>query len=156
MAKSASDSILRFDQVTVQFDEAEALKAFSFDVKPGETRILLGAAGSGKTVLLKTAISLDCPSSGKVFLFGQEIQGLREKELYPLRQKVGVLFQEGALFDSMTIERNVAFPLMTRLKLARSSGNGARSPGGWPRYSHSHQGSSGLRGTRPNAEIVSE
>ena len=111
-----SESILRFENVTVAFDELEALKDVSFEVKQGETRILLGSAGSGKTVLLKTAISLNCPSSGKVILFGREIQNLREKDLYEIRQRVGVLFQEGALFDSLTIERNVAYPLLTRLK----------------------------------------
>ena len=119
MAETETGSILEFENVTVQFDTVEALKSISFSVKQGETRILLGAAGSGKTVLLKTAISLNCPSSGKVILFGREIQNLREKDLFALRQNVGVLFQEGALFDSMTVERNVAYPLMTRLKLEK-------------------------------------
>jgi phospholipid/cholesterol/gamma-HCH transport system ATP-binding protein len=119
MAETETGSILEFENVTVQFDAVEALKSISFSVKQGETRILLGAAGSGKTVLLKTAISLNCPSSGKVILFGREIQNLREKDLFALRQNVGVLFQEGALFDSMTVERNVAYPLMTRLKLEK-------------------------------------
>ena len=119
MAETETGSILEFENVTVQFDTVDALKSISFSVKQGETRILLGAAGSGKTVLLKTAISLNCPSSGKVILFGREIQNLREKDLFALRQNVGVLFQEGALFDSMTVERNVAYPLMTRLKLEK-------------------------------------
>jgi phospholipid/cholesterol/gamma-HCH transport system ATP-binding protein len=131
MAESASESILRFENVTVQFDELEALKSISFDVTQGQTRIILGAAGSGKTVLLKTAISLNCPSAGKVFLFGREIENLREKDLYEIRQKVGVLFQEGALFDSMNVERNVAYPLLTRLKSSllspKTSANGAGS-----------------------------
>ncbi len=110
-----SESMLRFEDVTVRFEANEALKKISFEVKQGETRILLGAAGSGKTVLLKAAISLTCPAEGKVVLFGREIQSLPEKELFAIRQRVGVLFQEGALFDSMTIERNVAYPLMNRI-----------------------------------------
>lgn len=113
--------MLRFADVEVDFDSNEALKRVSFDVRQGQTRIVLGSAGSGKTVLLKTAIGLNCPSSGKVFLFGEEIQNLSEQDLYPIRQKVGILFQEGALFDSMTIERNVAYPLLTRLKPAKGS-----------------------------------
>ncbi len=111
-----SESILRFENVTVSFESGDALKDVSFDIKNGETRIILGSAGSGKTVLLKTAIGLNCPSSGKVYLFGKEIENLSEQDLYPMRQKVGVLFQEGALFDSMTIERNVAYPLLHRLE----------------------------------------
>ena len=115
------ESVLRFENVTVSFGDSDALKGVSFDIKHGETRIILGSAGSGKTVLLKTAIGLDCPASGKTFLFGQEIENLSEEELYPLRQKVGVLFQEGALFDSMTVERNVAYPLLHRLEGGRKS-----------------------------------
>ena len=112
---SESESILRFEDVTVTFaDGTEAVKDVSFKVCEGETRILFGAAGSGKTVLLKTAIGLERPSAGKVTLFGREIQNLAETELFGIRQKVGMLFQESALFDSLTIERNVAYPLLTR------------------------------------------
>lgn len=115
--------ILRFENVSVTFGETEALKGISFEVQEGETRIILGAAGSGKTVLLKTAIGLNCPSAGKVFLFGQEIQDLGEEQLFPLRTRVGMLFQEGALFDSMTVERNVAYPLLN-LQVKSDGGNG--------------------------------
>jgi phospholipid/cholesterol/gamma-HCH transport system ATP-binding protein len=122
-----NDSILRFENVSVTFDTIEALKDVSFDVKEGQTRIILGAAGSGKTVLLKTAIALDCPSAGKVILFGQEIQNLREQQLFDIRRRVGILFQEGALFDSMTVERNVAYPLLSLRTAAESKKNGDRS-----------------------------
>ncbi len=121
-----NDSILRFENVSVTFDTVEALKDVSFDLKEGQTRIILGAAGSGKTVLLKTAIALDCPSAGKVFLFGQEIQNLREQQLFDIRRRVGILFQEGALFDSMTVERNVAYPLISLRSAAESKRNGDR------------------------------
>ena len=107
MPETPSGSILRFENVSVRFDEFEALKDVSFELKEGETRIVMGAAGSGKTVLLKTAIGLDSASSGKVVLFDQEIQSAREQDLFDARQRVGVLFQEGALFDSMNVERNV-------------------------------------------------
>lgn len=112
--QSQTHSLLRFENVSVRFDEFDALKDVSFNLKEGETRIVMGAAGSGKTVLLKAAIGLETVSAGKVTLFDQEIQSLRERDLFDLRQRVGVLFQEGALFDSMNVERNVAYPLLTR------------------------------------------
>lgn len=115
-----SESMLRFEGVSVRFDTNEALKDVTFDVREGETRIILGAAGSGKTVLLKTAIGLERASAGKISLFGIEIQNRPEQELFEVRRQVGILFQESALFDSMTIERNVAFPLLTRRYLEQA------------------------------------
>jgi phospholipid/cholesterol/gamma-HCH transport system ATP-binding protein len=76
--------------------------------------VILGAAGSGKTVLLKTALGLVRPDSGKVFVFGRDISGMREQELFEIRSRIGMLFQEGALFDSMSIEDNVAYPLLNQ------------------------------------------
>lgn len=115
MTPGAQDgSIVRFDRVTVRFEDLKALDEVSFDIRAGQTRIILGAAGSGKTVLLKTALGLVKPESGKVFLFGQEINRLSEDQLFPIRRKAGMLFQESALFDSLTIEENVAYPLVTR------------------------------------------
>jgi phospholipid/cholesterol/gamma-HCH transport system ATP-binding protein len=110
MAESPS-SILRFEHVTVRFDDYEALSDVSFDAFEGEARIIFGAAGSGKTVLLKTALGLVKPDSGKVYAFGRDISAMREQELFEIRSKIGMLFQESALFDSMTIEENVAYPL---------------------------------------------
>ena len=113
-AGNAGAPVLRFDRVTVRFDSTPALESVSFDVLPGETRIILGAAGSGKSVLLKAAIGLIRASSGRVWLFGEDITRMREQELYPLRSRVGVLFQEGGLFDSLTISENVAYPLVNQ------------------------------------------
>jgi phospholipid/cholesterol/gamma-HCH transport system ATP-binding protein len=107
-------SVLRFDRATVRFDDKPALVDISFEVRAGETIVLYGAAGSGKTVLLKTAISLIRPEGGRTYLFGQDITELPEEELYRLRRRVGVLFQEGALFDSLTVEENVAYPLLNQ------------------------------------------
>ena len=106
--------ILQFDKVTVSFDEVVALHEVSFRVREGETRILLGAAGSGKTVLLKTALGLERAQSGRVFLFEEDITNLPEQDLFDKRSKVGMLFQESALFDSMTIAQNVAYPLLNQ------------------------------------------
>lgn len=107
----AQPSILRFESVTVRYDEVEAISNLSFESFAGESRVILGAAGSGKTVLLKTAMGLIKPDSGKVFAFGKNLASMRESELFEIRSKIGMLFQEGALFDSMTIEENVAYPL---------------------------------------------
>ncbi|MCU0245087.1 MAG: ATP-binding cassette domain-containing protein [Bryobacter sp.] len=106
--------ILRFDDVWISFSGEPALRGISFRVLAGETRILLGAAGSGKTVLLKVALGLLRPDRGRVFLFGQDITALPEAAQFELRSRVGMLFQESALFDSLTIEDNVAYPLLNQ------------------------------------------
>ena len=106
-------SLLRFENVTVRFGDVVALNGMSFDVKTGETRIILGAAGSGKTVLLKTAMGLNAASDGKVFLFDEDVTHMPERQMFAIRRKIGMLFQESALFDSMTIAQNVAYPLLT-------------------------------------------
>jgi phospholipid/cholesterol/gamma-HCH transport system ATP-binding protein len=113
-SSSQSASVLRFDHATVRFDDKPALVDIKFEVEAGETIVLYGAAGSGKTVLLKAAIGLIRPDSGRAYLFGQDITGMLEEELYQLRHRAGVLFQEGALFDSLTVEENVAYPLLNR------------------------------------------
>jgi len=107
----SAPSILRFENVSLAFDDVQALDRVSFELPAGETRILLGGAGSGKTVLMKTALGLSKPDAGRVWLFGEEITNVQEKHLYPLRAKVGILFQESALFDSLSIAENVAYPL---------------------------------------------
>src|SRR6185312_10456485 len=106
--------ILRFEGVTVRYDDVAAISDVSFQAVEGEARIILGAAGSGKTVLLKTAMGLIKPDSGKVFAFGRNLATMREQELFEIRSKIGMLFQESALFDSMTIEENVAYPLLNQ------------------------------------------
>ena len=101
-----------FDDVSIAFDRNEVLKHISFQVKAGETRLLLGPAGGGKSVLLKLANGLIRPDSGRIFVFGHEITAMRENEVFELRSAVGMVFQEGALFDSMNIRDNVGFQLM--------------------------------------------
>ncbi len=108
--------ILKFDDVNLHFDDAPALVDVSFEMAPGETRVVLGAAGSGKTMLLKTAMGLQRPDSGHILLFDQDVTRMRESQLFPLRANVGVLFQEGGLFDSMTVGSNVAYPLLNQVK----------------------------------------
>lgn len=114
MPGETQQELLCFDDVTIRFDDVVAVDRVSFKVTPGQTRVLLGAAGTGKTTLLKAAIGLLPINSGKVFLFGKDITLLSEKEMFALRSRVGVLFQEGGLFDSLTVEQNVAYPLLNR------------------------------------------
>ncbi len=115
-----TESLLRFEDVSLRFEEITALDHISFELHAGDTRVVLGAAGSGKTTLLKAAIGLIRPDSGKIYLFGEEITELKEAQLYELRSRVGVLFQEGGLFDSITVEENVAYPLLNRAEHAGS------------------------------------
>jgi len=114
MAGDTSKAILEFDHVTVLFDGVEVLSDVSFRAVEGESRVILGAAGSGKTVLLKTALGLIKPDAGKVYAFGKDLTAMREQELFEIRSRMGMLFQESALFDSLTIEENVAYPLVNQ------------------------------------------
>ncbi len=120
MAEGSEENVLRFEGVSVQFDDVLALDRVSFAVRAGEARVVLGAAGSGKTVLLKTAVGLVKPDRGRVYLFGEDISGMDEHRLFDIRARVGVLFQEGGLFDSLTIEENVAYPLLNQRVLAHA------------------------------------
>jgi phospholipid/cholesterol/gamma-HCH transport system ATP-binding protein len=123
---SSDSAIVRFDDVSIDFGGEPALENLSFDLRPGETCVLFGAAGSGKTTLLKAAMGLVQPNSGSVFLFGQDITNLTEQELFDIRARVGILFQEGGLFDSLTIAENVAYPLLNQRVLREArNGNGA-------------------------------
>jgi phospholipid/cholesterol/gamma-HCH transport system ATP-binding protein len=115
MPGNDTKSVLRFEKVSVVFDDGtKALDELSFDVREGETRIIMGAAGSGKTVLLKTAMVLNRVTAGKVFLYDEDVTAMPEVKLFDVRSKVGMLFQESALFDSMTIAQNVAYPLLNQ------------------------------------------
>jgi phospholipid/cholesterol/gamma-HCH transport system ATP-binding protein len=107
-------SVLRFEHVTLVFDTTPALDDVSFNIREGETRIILGSAGGGKTTLLKTALGLLKPDAGRVFVFGEDVTHMSEAQLFDMRARIGVLFQEGGLFDSLTIEENVAYPLLNQ------------------------------------------
>lgn len=98
----------------MKFGDTWALHDVSFGLQPGETRMIFGEAGSGKTTLLKSAIGLVQPDSGKISLFGEEVTGRSEHDLFALRARAGVLFQEGGLFDSLTVGENVGYPLRNR------------------------------------------
>ena len=122
MADIPTNEVLRFEDVSLHFDKTPALDHVSFAMNAGETRVVFGAAGSGKTMILKTALGLQKADSGHVILFGEDITNLKESALYPIRSKIGVLFQEGGLFDSLTIAENVAYPLLNQQ--TRRNGDG--------------------------------
>jgi phospholipid/cholesterol/gamma-HCH transport system ATP-binding protein len=91
--------------------DEEILRGVNLDVAVGETLAIIGRSGGGKSVLLKHLIGLMQPDAGEIWVAGKNITGMRERQLTSIRQKVGILFQSGALFDSMTVEENIAFPL---------------------------------------------
>ena len=106
-----SGPIVAFQDVTIAFGDKPVLDNISFAVERGETLIILGPAGCGKSVLLKLANGLLKPDSGSIRIFGQEITTMPERELFALRAHIGMVFQESALFDSLSVEDNVAYRL---------------------------------------------
>lgn len=105
------EPFIEFKDVRIRFDENEVLRGVSFEVLPGETKVLLGESGSGKTLLMKMAAGLLRADSGRVWVMGHNIAEMSEDELLDFRRHIGFVFQEGALFDSMTVAENVAFRL---------------------------------------------
>ena len=109
---SVSGYAIEFDKVAIAFDEKVVLDGISFQLPHGETKALFGVAGSGKSTLLKLAMGLLRPDSGRIFVLGEEVTRMSEQELFQLRRRVGIVFQESALFDSLKVYENVAFRLM--------------------------------------------
>jgi len=110
--QAAEPPVVAFHNVSLRFDGPPVLEDVTFSIAPGETRILLGPAGVGKSVLLKLINGLLRPDQGSILFFGQEIASMREERLFPLRTRTGMVFQEGALFDSLTVRDNVAYQLI--------------------------------------------
>lgn len=105
---------IRLEEIQKQLGTQHVLRGVDLDIFSGETMVLIGASGGGKSVILKHITGLMRPDSGRVIIGKQDISQLNEKGLAVIRQKVGVLFQNGALFDSMSVGQNVAFPLRER------------------------------------------
>jgi phospholipid/cholesterol/gamma-HCH transport system ATP-binding protein len=101
-----------FDNVCMAFEENVVLNGVSFHLPRGDTKAVFGVAGSGKSTMLKLALGLMRPDSGRIFLLGQEVTSMSEQALFELRRRVGIVFQESALFDSLKVRENVAFRLM--------------------------------------------
>src|SRR5258708_18426373 len=101
-----------FEDVSISFEDAAVLDGVSFELRRGETKIILGVAGSGKSTILKLCLGLLKPDSGHIYVLGHDVTTMTEEELFDLRSKVGIVFQESALFDSLNVRDNVAFRLM--------------------------------------------
>jgi phospholipid/cholesterol/gamma-HCH transport system ATP-binding protein len=114
---SAQAPVLSIRNLHVAYGEREILHGVSFDVLAGETVVILGGSGSGKSTLLRTLVGLERPTSGDVILRGKNLCALSEEEWRELRQHIGISFQSGALFGSMTVGENVALPLLEHTQL---------------------------------------
>src|SRR6267378_306400 len=105
----------------VNYGEREILHGISFDVTRGETLVILGGSGSGKSTLLRTLVGLEKPSAGQIWIKGQDIASISPSEMDAIRKKIGMSFQGGALFGSMTVGENVALPLREHTRLEEST-----------------------------------
>jgi len=112
MAEGTNNVFIEVTDLHKQLGWQKILRGVSLKVFRGETLVIIGPSGEGKTVLMKHVIGLMRPDKGKVIVDGLHVENLRERELAPIRQKVSMMFQNAALFDSMTVEENVAFPLV--------------------------------------------
>lgn len=105
----------------VSYGDREILHGVTFDVRRGETLVILGGSGSGKSTLLRTLVGLEKPTSGEIWIRGKNIAAISESEMDEIRKKLGMSFQGGALFGSMTVGENVALPLREHTKLEDST-----------------------------------
>ena len=109
---TASETVaVEFENVSIAFEQKQVLDAISFQLMHAETKAIFGVAGSGKSTILKLALGLIKPDSGRIFVLGEEVTAMTEDQLFELRRRVGIVFQESALFDSLTVRENVAFRL---------------------------------------------
>jgi phospholipid/cholesterol/gamma-HCH transport system ATP-binding protein len=108
---SNGSSMIRVCSLKKKIGQQEILRGVDLEVRSGETLVLIGRSGGGKSVLLKHLIGLMEPDSGEIWIHGENIIGMSERQLGAIREKVGILFQGAALFDSMSVEENIAFPL---------------------------------------------
>src|SRR4029453_12424693 len=108
--------IVVFDAVCLSFDEKTILGDVSFTLQTGHTKIFLGASGAGKSTILRLALGLLKPDSGRIFVNGEQIEGMGEDDLIRVRADLGMVFQEGALFDSLTVGENVGYKLSEELR----------------------------------------
>jgi phospholipid/cholesterol/gamma-HCH transport system ATP-binding protein len=108
--------IVVFDQVNLAFDEKVILRDVSFTLQTGHTKIFRGASGAGKSTILRLTLGLLRPDGGRIFVNGEQIDGLREDDLMRVRADLGMVFQEGALFDSLTVRENVGYKLFEELR----------------------------------------
>jgi phospholipid/cholesterol/gamma-HCH transport system ATP-binding protein len=116
-----SEVMVSLRDVRVSYGEVEILHGITFDVKRGETLVILGGSGSGKSTLLRTLVGLEKASAGEIWIKGKNIAAISDSEMDEIRKKIGMSFQGGALFGSMTVGENVALPLREHTKLEDST-----------------------------------
>ena len=109
--KTLNSSMIAVRDLHKSIGDQQILRGVDLEVAVGETLVIIGRSGGGKSVLLKHLIGLMQPDAGEIWVSGKNIIGMSERQLSAIRQKVGILFQSGALFDSMSVEQNIAFPL---------------------------------------------
>jgi phospholipid/cholesterol/gamma-HCH transport system ATP-binding protein len=112
----SNTAVVAFDQVSLAFDEKVILDRISFELLPGHMKIILGASGAGKSTILKLILGLLRPDGGRIIVHGHEVHAMGESELMEVRARVGMVFQEGALFDSLTVRENVGYRLYEETK----------------------------------------
>ncbi len=112
MEHASTGAAIVFEDVHLAFGDNHVLRGVSFHLPVGETKALFGVAGSGKSTILKLAMGLLPPDSGRITVLGNEVTQLQEQDLFPMRARLGMVFQESALFDSLTVRENVAYRLM--------------------------------------------
>lgn len=110
-SKTGAKTVIEIEHLQKSFGEQEVLKDVSLSLKTGENLVVLGKSGTGKSVLIKCIVRLLYPDSGSIHVFGKDVVTLTTSELALLRQKIGFLFQGGALYDSMSVKQNLEFPL---------------------------------------------
>src|SRR5271155_3670019 len=120
-ANADSDVMISLHDLRVSYGDREILHGVNMEVKRGETLVILGGSGSGKSTLLRTLVGLEKPSSGEIWLKGKNLATISDKDLDDIRRKMGMSFQSGALFGSMTVGENVALPLREHTKLEEST-----------------------------------
>src|SRR5881296_1320098 len=120
-AMTDTESMISLRNLRVSYGEREILHGIGFDVMRGETLVILGGSGSGKSTLLRTLVGLERPSSGKIWLKRKNIAAISNAEMDELRKQIGMSFQGGALFGSMSVGENVALPLREHTKLENST-----------------------------------
>jgi len=109
--RDSNQPVVVLDRVHLAFDEKVILRAVSFSLLPGHTKIILGASGSGKSTILKLILGLLKPDGGSIVVNGERVDSMNERELMQVRADLGMVFQEGALFDSLTVAENVGYKL---------------------------------------------
>ncbi len=104
--------MIKFENISFGYNDHKVLDGVSFDIPDGESRVIMGPSGSGKSTILRLILGLDCPWSGKIFIDGLNICGMKLRDMQKIRKQIAMVFQDGALFDSMTVGENVGFYLL--------------------------------------------